>query len=437
MSLEHERLSAVDAAWYRMDVRGEPADIGCVMVLDGPVDEARVRSALAERLTPHPRFHQRVVDSKHRVMPPWWEDEPSFSFDEHVDTRPLDTPTDAALQSLVTELMNQPLDWSRSPWHLTIIHGLEGGRAAIFSRVHHCMGDGFALLDVLLRLADPDGEPAVPPPAIPRRPGWLAEASRLAHDAAGVTAAAGHLLLAPFDSETPLRGERSGQRLLACSEPVPVARVKGIARACGGTINDVLAAALAGALRRWLVERGAKAERIRAMVPVNLRPPTAPIDDIHGNWFGLVLLDLPTDLADRGARVAAVEREMTRIKSSKEAIVSMGILAALGRSPAVVDHIVDDLFARKASIVITNVAGPRGHLRIAGHRMRDMWFWSPPCGLGCGASILSYAGNVRVGIRADSAIMADPDAVARWFVEELEAVEERTTDPAHARAPRP
>jgi len=425
MRYAHEYLSPVDAAWYRMDLRGEPADIGCVMVLDGPVNEPRVRAALAERLAPHKRFRQRVVDSKHRIRPPWWEDEPGFSFDAHVETRALDTPTDDALQTLVTKLMNEPLDWARSPWRFTIVGGLEGGRSAIFSRLHHCMGDGFALLDVLLRLADPDGELAAPSAPVTRQPGWLASASELARDVANVTTAAGHLLLAPFDSDTPLRGKRSGKRLLACSAPVPLGRVKRIAAACGGTVNDVLAAALAGALRRWLQSRGAKPERIRAMVPMNLRPPNVPIDDVHGNWFGLVVLDVPTDLPDRDARVAAVEREMTRIKGSKEAIVSLGILAALGRSPAVVDHIVDELFARKASIVITNVAGPRKPLVLAGHTMRDMWFWSPPCGLGCGASILSYAGNVRVGIRCDSAIMQDPDAVARWFVDELAAVEQR------------
>jgi len=423
MSHQREHLSPVDAAWYRMDGRGEPADIGCVMVLDGPVNELRLRRALADGLAPYKRFHQRVVDSKRHVAPPRWEDEPSFSFDAHVAARTLDAPTDDALQALVTKLMNEPLDWARSPWSFTIVHGLERGRAAIFSRLHHCMGDGFALLDVLMELAEPEGEPPTPPPPVAHRPGWLAEAGRLAHDAASVTAAAGHLLLAPFDSDTPLRGKRSGRRLLACSAPVPVERVKRTARACGGTVNDVLAAALAGALRRWFVEHGAKAERIRAMVPVNLRPPDVPMDDVHGNWFGLVLLDVPTDLAQREARVAAIEREMNRIKGSKEAIVSLGVLAALGRSPAVVDHIVDDLFARKASIVITNVAGPRKRLRLAGHAVRDMWFWSPPCGLGCGASILSYAGNVRVGIRADSAIMPDPGAVARWFVEELEAVD--------------
>jgi len=431
MSSEREHLSPVDAAWYRMDEHGDPADIGSVMLLDGPMDEARVRATIADRLGPHKRFHQRVVDSRHHLLPSW-EDEPGFSFDAHIDARTLEAPTDAALQELLSELMSAPLDFDRSPWRLTLIHGVEGG-SALFSHVHHCMGDGFALLDMLIGMADRDDAPPEPV-ALEPEPDWIVQARRVAHDLPAGAMSLGHLLLLPFDSKTLLSGKLAGKRHLAWSQPVPLERVKQIAHACGGTVNDVLVAAFAGAMRRWLLEHGGEAPPIRAIVPVNMRPRDVPIDDTHRNWFGLIFLDLPTDKAERQARVAAVEQEMNRIKKSKEAIVALGILATLGRAPTVVNHVVEDLFTRKASIMMTNVPGPRRPLRLAGYTLRDLWGWAPQCGLGCGATIFSYAGHVRIGVRGDQSILPYPDALARWFVEELEAVDAHAVAGLHAPA---
>jgi diacylglycerol O-acyltransferase / wax synthase len=432
MSSATELLSPVDAAWFRMEDRKDPADIASVMVFDEPLNDARLRAVLEERLLVHRRFKRRVVDSPGRIAPPHWEDEPGFSLDAHFRRVRLEEDSEPALARFVSDLMNEPTDFSRSPWTFCVVDGVGTGSALVV-RVHHCMGDGFALVDILLSLADtasgaPRPGPGMAPPGPARderaheheHEGWLASAAHATRDAKDLMTALGHLLVLPFDPPTCFRGKLTGERRVAWSAPVPLSRVKDLAHAKGATVNDVLMTALAGAYRRYMLDRGTEALPFRAIVPVNLRPPGQPIDQEHGNWFGLVFLELPVEVAPPDARLMELKREMDRIKHSKEAVVALGILAVLGRSPVVIDQIAEEVFARKATVVVTNVPGPREPLVLAGSPLRDMWFWAPhPCGLGSGASILSYAGKVRVGIRSDAAIVPDPEVLARHFHAEL------------------
>jgi len=408
MRFTPELLSPVDAAWFRMEHLRSSADIGALMLLDGPVDDAALRTVLETRLLVHPRFHRRVTDTALGVTPPRWEEEADFSLDAHLEHRWVEN--ESELARIVGELMSQPLDMRRSPWKVLVFDGPCPG---LFTRVHHCMGDGFALVELLVSLADStSGRPISTPPR-PRH--------RLLRDARDAAAALGHLLLLSFDPPTCLRGVLSGERRVAWSPPIPLELVKRIAHARVGTVNDVLMGALSGALRRYMLDRDPCALRVRAIVPVNLRPE-GTYDESHGNWFGLVFPELPLDIASADERLSAVEAEMQRIKESKEAVVALGILAALGRSPNVIDHIAQEIFARKATLVVTNVPGPRTKLRLAGRTVNDLWFWVPhPCGLAVGASIISYAGNVRVGIRTDAGVVPDPERIAALFAEELAA----------------
>ena len=423
--LDSDPLSPVDAAWFRMETGGNRADIVAVMILDGQLDDESLRATIEARLLPHRRFRRRVVETPHGILPPRWQDEAPFSLDAHISRHRLASPAgDDELLSLVEELVNRPMDFGIAPWRLGIIDGYSGG-SVLVAQIHHCMGDGFALIDLLVSLTDgAPGEPvartstAVPADA-PERSS-LSEALAGARRLGSGVEALGHLLLLPFDPVTRLRGVLSGERKLAWSKGVPLSRVKALASARGATLNDVLLAALAGALRRYLQHHGDLTPGVRAIVPVNLRPPGEPIDEERGNWFGLVFVDLPIDLDDMDARVRAIKRGMDRIKASEEPVVSLAVLNTLGRSPAVVEHIANELFARKSSIVVSNVPGPRKPVSLAGRRIRDIVFWVPhPSGLACGASILSYAGSVRVGIRSDRAVLPDPELIARAFDEEL------------------
>ena len=179
--------------------------------------------------------------------------------------------------------------------------------------------------------------------------------------------------------------------------------MKAIGRAFDCTVNDVLMASAAGALRSYLLDRGEAIDgtTIRATVPVNLRP----LEHARklGNHFGLVFLDLPVGEWNPVRRLELVADCMSKLKGSRQAIVSFGLLAALGMAPAALQRTALELFSRKATAVATNVPGPQMPLYLAGCRLRDMMFWVPQTGsIGLGISILSYNGKVHFGLISDA-----------------------------------
>jgi diacylglycerol O-acyltransferase len=212
----------------------------------------------------------------------------------------------------------------------------------------------------------------------------------------------------------------------AWSEPIPLAEVRAAGARAGCTINDVLVAAAAGALRRYLGTRGDEVDGLdgldlRAAVPVNLRPA----DQAHrlGNRFGLVFLSLPLGVADPRERLAEVKRRMDELKSSLQPVVAFGALAGIGLLPTRLQPLPVQFFGSKASLVLTNVPGPRERLHLAGEPVRRAMFWVPQSGrLGLGISILSYAGEVLVGVAADAGLIPDPQVIVDAFHTEIEAL---------------
>lgn len=409
-------LSGVDAAWLEMDRAVNTADVVAVLRLDGRLGLARLLRTLEARLLlPHPRFRQRVVRGP--LHQPAWEDDRGFRLARHVTLRRLDDAPNA-LDAFVSRVATEPLAPDRPPWRVHLLHA--GRDSAIVAKLHHCLADGFALVAVLLSLVD--GAPA--PRPRPARGGRDARrpAALLAAPAAAL-AALGRVVALPPDARTPLRAPLTGERRVACSRPIPLAAVRAASRARGVTPNELLSAALAGALRRWLREAGGAdpAADVRALVPVNLRPRG---DEASlGNAFGLVFLDLPVAEPSEAARVARVHERMRALKAGPEALVTHAVLGLLGRLPVAVEQAAAAFFTTKASLVLTNVPGPRRPLRLAGHRIARLMFWVPhPASLGLGVSILSYAGDVVVGVRADRAVVPEPAALVAHLEAELRAL---------------
>jgi WS/DGAT/MGAT family acyltransferase len=185
---------------------------------------------------------------------------------------------------------------------------------------------------------------------------------------------------------------------------------------------------VAGALRLYLAEKGDDIDglRLRAVVPVNLRP----LDDLDrlGNRFGLVFLPLPVGEDDPIARLETVKRRMNRIKRSPEAFVTFALLRLIGfTGPGFVSWAIN-LFGTKASAVLTNVPGPREALRLAGKVVDGLMFWVPQSGhLGLGVSILSYRGGVRVGIAGDAALLPDPEVLVEAYSRALDELRAAST----------
>jgi diacylglycerol O-acyltransferase / wax synthase len=243
---------------------------------------------------------------------------------------------------------------------------------------------------------------------------------------AAATGAFGRLVARPADPPTVLKGPLGIPKCVAWSAPIAVEEVKAMGRVLGGTINDVLLAAMTGALRRYLAGRGQRVEEldVRAAMPVNLRGLEKMAE--LGNRFGLIFLSLPVGIADPVARLAELARRARALKRSAEPVVVYGILSLLGKVPLPVQKLVVKIFGTKATAVMTNIPGPREVLYLASQRIDDVFFWVPQSGrVGMGISICSYAGRVRLGVGTDAGLIPDPEVIVEAFHQEVEALGRR------------
>jgi hypothetical protein len=158
---------------------------------------------------------------------------------------------------------------------------------------------------------------------------------------------------------------------------------------------------------------------IRALVPVNLRPPEKAYR--LGNKFGLVFLDLPIGIENPVARLYAVRANMQELKGSFQPVIALGILAAMGAGPQILQEQLLAMLAKNATAVMTNVPGPQQPLYFAGGRIDRLMFWVPQSGnIGMGVSIITYAGEVQFGLITDRGLCPDPERVIERFAPEFE-----------------
>lgn len=447
------RMSTADVAWLHMDRPTNNMVVNGVMWFDEPVDWSRLRQVFEERfLAPYPKFRQKVVEPTLSLGRLRWEDDPAFDLDQHLIPARLPAPGDrAALHRYVSQHMSRPLDRDRPLWEAHLIDGYEGG-SAVFHRIHHSIADGIALIRLLLSMTDDQPEEALFQPADGDAPsrtrsltgrarGLVSDAVRvsgqLAHEgmevltnpsravqlaelaSAGTTALSKELLMSP-DYRTVLKGQMGPNKHALWSDPFDLAAVKAIGRAHGATVNDVMCAAVTGALRSYLEHRDSLTDEIRALVPFNLRPLDQPLPRQLGNKFGLVFLPLPVGVVERRERLAEVKRRMDAIKSSPEGVVTYGILSVIGMTPVQIEKVVVDVFASKGSLVLTNVPGPTQPVYLAGSKVAGIMGWVPASGgVALGMSIFSYDGEVTVGVNADARLVPDPERLVEAFNAEL------------------
>jgi diacylglycerol O-acyltransferase len=453
-----ESFSNVDTAWLRMDSPTNLAIITGVISFPGPLDFERLRVTVEARLLPFMRFRQRVRESSIPLGSPQWELDPDFDLDYHLQRITLTGSADhEMLQHFVSELMSIPLIHTRPLWQLFYIDDVDGG-SAIVARLHHCIADGIALMQVLLSMADDSADAPWPEPfddtqdeistlarllmpavkavqfigsgmqtagnLIQGGMDVLIHPSRLERAAKVGTAgvlAFGKLILLPPDRRTILKEKCGIPKRAAWYSEIKVEEVKAVGQMMGGTINDILLSAVTGALRRYLVERGQSVNglNIRAVVPVNLRP-VDELDEL-GNRFGLVFLSLPVGISDPIRRLVVLRHRMNAIKNSPEAVVALGILNFIGMTPAQIEKIIVTIFGLKGTAVMTNVPGPRQTIYMAGQPISSLMFWVPsPSNLSLGVSILSYAGDVILGIESDATVIPDPERIIELFRVEFE-----------------
>jgi hypothetical protein len=197
-----------------------------------------------------------------------------------------------------------------------------------------------------------------------------------------------------------------------------------MAHRTGVTVNDVLVAALAGALTKYFEDHEGRRIDIPAMVPVDVRPPDEPLPPELGNRFALVLLILPSGLGTPFTRLAETKRRMDAIKHSPEALLTFGLIRVIGTAGPDVGRLLVDFFANKASGVITNVRGPAETRYVVGARVTRLLGWVPESGnQTLGTCIFTYDGNVHVGFKVDAERVPDPESLLDAFMDELGQLE--------------
>jgi diacylglycerol O-acyltransferase / wax synthase len=319
--------------------------------------------------------------------------------------------------------MSAGLSPEKPLWELDVVDRPAG--TALLLRVHHCVGDGVALVRLLMGLAEQE---VAPPRVVGRPPPEALGPLQWAVEQASRARTLIELLALSPDPDA-LRADLGLVKRATWSLPIRFAAVQELARRQGATVNDVLMSALSGALREALLADAAvPAKEVRALVPLYLRGGAGSM----GNHFGLVFVQLPILEHSREARLAKLRKRMGLVKASPTGPLAFEILRAFGAAGAAVERIGVGIFTGKASLMVTNVAGPQARVRIAGQPLQSMMTWAPTSGhLALSVTLLSYAGELRIGVSADANLAIDPAALVRAFEHELLAELPGATAPLH------
>lgn len=448
----------------------DPAERGPALTV------AHLRALVDARLARVPRLRQRLAPTPFGLASPIWVDDPQFDVAEQVRAVATDAaagpdePIDRGhLRSIVARVMSERLDPARPLWRIDVVEHLEGGGAALVIRLHHCMADGHAsvqILSALLLDAEPEPGPG-PGPALEREPDaiapWaptpapgaarllaLAARDRLAGAVAGTARAGGSLVtpgswlaagrtaarvpatlrreFARSQTASPLATAIGDERTVAFAS-VSLVEAKRIETAFGEgvTVNDVVLTAVAGGLRRWLAHSGAGVADFRVKVPVSLHGRNG-VSDALANRDSLMFVDLPLVENDPVRRLLAISAETRARKRDHDAET----LDALFRDLAHVSGRLERMAQRWAmsprvfALSVSNVPGPPEPRFVAGRRLRELYSLAEVASRhALRASVISADGTLFFGLCADAAAVVDLDLVASGIEDELAALLDR------------
>lgn len=457
-----DRLSPLDALFLYTEDGTTHMHIGSCAIFEGPAPTIDELSQLIESKLPLiTRYRQKIRFVPAGLGHPVWVDDDAFDLDYHVRHSALPTPGGTCeLDNLMGRLMSKELDRGRPLWEAWLIEGLSDDRWALISKVHHCMVDGISGTDLMTVLLDTERS-VVLPPAQPWRPATAPSDAQLLLEAAVQVLAAPTRQLAStlsdllhprrsFDRATSvLTGLRSFvEQLLIPAKATSVQGTIGpnrrwsaargrlddvavIRAAFGGSVNDVVLTAIAGAFRSLLLARGEAVTDdavLNSLVPVSTR---ASGDHSANNQVSLIIAELPIGIADPVQRLASIRDQMKVLKASHQVdsvhavvtaagLVPPATLALAGRATMSLMH---TLPQRVINTVTTNVPGPQFPLYALGREMLEYLPYVPvSAGVRIGVAILSYNGRVAFGVTGDYDTAPDVHSMAGHIEAELAAL---------------
>jgi WS/DGAT/MGAT family acyltransferase len=461
-----DRLTPTDASFLHQEGPSSHMHIGGLTLVEGPPPGMEeFLEQIRRRLHLVPRYRHKLAHTAIDSGRPVWVDDPSFNLEYHVRHTALPAPgTFEQLQELTARIFSQQLDRSKPLWEMWLIEGLEDDRFALITKTHHSLIDGIAGVDLATVLFDISADPPqIPNSGRPWQPHSEPGATQLL--AAGIAGAArAGLALAEGALDALAHPERAMARVREAAEgigeivwaglnPAPETPLnvpigphrrfvavtaglddfKTVKNAFGGTVNDVVLAIVAGALRDFLIARGRRTEGVemRALVPVSVRT-----EDDHGTAGNRIVVmrgPLPVYISDPLNRLRFVSQAMDGLKESKQALGAEVISGAQSFAPPTILAQASRLnfSTRLFNLIVTNVPGPQFPLYVLG---REMVTAIPvaflPENHALAIAIMSYNGQMNFGLLGDFDALHDIDTIAESIRSELERLLELARETA-------
>ncbi|RCW45367.1 WS/DGAT/MGAT family acyltransferase [Halopolyspora algeriensis] len=468
-----DRLSALDASFLYLEDHTTPMHMGGVAVFRRPrsgFDYDHVLSFIERRLSLVPRYRQKVMEVPGRLARPVWVDDQDFDITYHVRRSALPKPgKDEQLHDLTARLMSRKLDTTRPLWEVYLVEGLSRNRVAIITKTHQAMVDGIGAIDIGQVILDTSAEAQAtdtedlwmpcPEPSMSelvvdavseavQRPGEVVENVRAAVVDATATVRKVTGALSGIASVVrtaavpspggPLNSATSSQRRFATAK-TRLGDFRTVRREHGGTVNDVVLAVLAGALRSWLLSRGEVVSQhttVRAMVPVSIRSgdeaareeyadtSSLPVGSV-GNKVSAYLVDLPVGESNPIVRLHQVGHAMRAHAESGQSVAADALVRLSGFAPptlhALGARVANGISDRLFNVLVTNVPGPQVPLYTAGAKMTEMFPVVPLAkNQSLSIGVTSYDGGLYFGLNGDRAAMSDVEVLASMIEESVE-----------------
>jgi diacylglycerol O-acyltransferase len=440
-----EWMSPMDASFLHVENDRTPMHIGGVSIFEGPPPPFdRLRGMVAGKLDLVPRYRQKVRFVPLAAGSPIWIDDPHFNLDYHLRHTAIPAPgTEAQLRRMAARVFSQHLDRTKPLWEIWMVEGLDEGRWALLSKVHHCMVDGVAATDLMsVMFTDepdrPSGGAWSPRPepagievlirtlmrsmlAPAERLRGLPGAIRAPRDSLGAVGevvsgvAAGARPTRPGSAST-LTGPIGPHRVWSWAA-VRLSDVKAVRAALGGTVNDVVLTIISTGFRELLESRGEKVgadDVVRTMVPVSVRRRGEK--GVYNNRVSAVFAGLPVGLDDPVQRLEVIRTQMDGLKRSKQAVAGDVLVSLSGFAPPLLLALGSRTVTRAARFnmdtATTNVPGPQQPVRTLGRRLLESYPYVPVVGsIRIVVAIFSYDGGLYFGVTGDYDSAADIDVL--------------------------
>jgi diacylglycerol O-acyltransferase len=429
-----EWMSAIDSSFLHIENDTTPMHIGGVSIFEGPPPPFEdLRAMVTGKLGLVPRYRQKVRFVPLGAGTPVWIDDPHFSLDYHLRHSALPAPgTEEQLRQMAARVFSQHLDRNKPLWELWMVEGLQGGRWALLSKVHHCMVDGVAATDLMSVMFSDTTVPAAAarfsPAPEPSGLEILTQTIARRASPSGQLESLRGLLRAPRES---LRSLVEGARATIAAGPsmrpvhassligpigphrtyswaaVRLTDVKEVRAGLGGTVNDVVLTLITNGFRELLESRGEDVSAdqvVRTMVPVSVRRRGEK--GVYNNRVSAVFAGLPVGLEDPAARLESIRAEMDGVKSSKQAVAGDVLTSLSGFAPpgllALGSRLVTASPRLNMHTATTNVPGPQQPVQTLGRRMLESYPFVPVVGsIRIVVAIFSYDGGLYFGVTGD------------------------------------